>query len=100
VAAYPHPPPVTPGHGSCQTATAAAPRRRCGSADDAVRVRASCDLDPQPEPHAREPRREVAARAIDDQPRAFAVVHDGGRVLDVPLRVEHEQLGALPGRAP
>ena len=45
--------------------------------------------------------RPSASAAIDDEPCGLAVVDDGCRVLDVPLRVEHEQLGALaaaPGR--
>src|SRR5690606_21254034 len=43
--------------------------------------------------HAVEPRGEVGGvRALGDEPRRRAVVHDGRGVLDVSLRREHEEL--------
>jgi len=57
------------------------------------------DLDAQHEAHPVEPRRELRRRrTLGQQPGRLAVVHDAGRMLDVPLRAEHEELGRGPRR--
>ena len=55
------------------------------------------DLDPQHELHAVQPGGQ-RDRRLGEQPGGLAVVDDARRVLDVPLRAEHQQLGRRPRR--
>src|SRR5659263_395289 len=68
-----------------------------GLADRSPVGRDVCDLDAQHEAHPVEPRRELRrCRTLGEQPGRLAVVHHAGRMLDVALRAEHEELGRGP----
>ena len=68
-----------------------------GLADGGPVVGRVDDLDPQHELHAVQPGGQ-RDRRLGEQPGGLAVVDDARRVLDVPLRAEHEQLRRGPRR--